>query len=280
METEVTKKDLERAVPAAREPKGKIFDALKERIEMELSRLLDTLAGDTVTRTMAEQPDTPKNIRLLTMFKDLACVTVFVNEMRGLDLVLTSTGFGVVSTQDTAPASQARVNALLDQLRKTKITLRCDIIGQLMNVEGWGMTACAAENVENLFWHVNMLEQYAGVHEVTPMAWNEAKSGAAYSDLLLRGSISNEYMDELLLQVRTNALTASNRYICSLCHRYMGMRISGRYKEAEGMLRNIIDHMERNASDYPTYHNSEAYKSNHIKPYENHAEDSAFHFVG
>ena len=38
--------------------------------------------------------------------------------------------------------------------------------------------------------------------------------------------------------------------------------------------------LEADLSLYPKYADSKAYRLNHFTPYENHAEDSAFHFVG
>ena len=97
---EITKNDFERAVPAAREPKGKIFDVMQDAISMRLDIIGRELLGDPGTAAVEEGTgSTADSLRLAV--RHLACVGAFLTEMRGLDLVLTATGFGEVSTKET-----------------------------------------------------------------------------------------------------------------------------------------------------------------------------------
>ena len=110
MNLEITKSDFEKAVPAAREPKGKIFEVMEDAIMAKVEQIGDSLLGEPGIAAVEDSENTLHDY-LRSAVKRLACVSAFLEEMRGLDLVLTATGFGVVSTQDTAPASKMRVDS-------------------------------------------------------------------------------------------------------------------------------------------------------------------------
>lgn len=75
---------------------------------------------------------TPTEERLL---ERAAILRTCYEETPGLDLVLTPTGFGIVSNQSTAPASPARVQALREQLRKGATTAE-DLLSVLLLAHG------------------------------------------------------------------------------------------------------------------------------------------------
>ena len=58
------------------------------------------------------------------------------------------------------------------------------------------------------------------------------------------------------------------------------MKIQGNHAAAMAYYRDIINTMERDLEHYQTYAGSSAYELNHLQPYENTAEKSAFHWVG
>ena len=89
-----------------------------------------------------------------------------------------------------------------------------------------------------------------------------------------------EYMEQLISQLTSNTLTDENRMVAVLCQRFIGAWIVNDHMLKEELYTRLINLMEADLSKYPAYAGSEAYKLNHFKPYENHAEDSAFHFVG
>ena len=104
----IAKTDLERAVPAAKEPKGHIFARLEAEIREEVQNIAEEFLGDVAVQVVNGDPEG----ELAMAVKNVACSSVFLRNLHNLDLVLTSTGFGVVSTNDTAPASKIRVDAL------------------------------------------------------------------------------------------------------------------------------------------------------------------------
>ena len=279
MNITITKQDFEHAIPAAREPKGKIFDLMKEAIDAKADLIGYQILGEVgVSAVEGGDGDTAAKLRQLVI--RLACVSAFLEEMRGLDLVLTATGFGVVSTQDTAPASKMRVDSLDGELRRKKRLLKGDLLTCLFRIEGWSNTSQRHANVETLFYYFPMLEQYAGISNPKPEDWDQNVPAMTGADSILRKHISDIYMEELLQQLTSNTLTNENRPVVVLCQRYIGGAIAQNRHMQEELYMRLINRLEADLSHYSTYAGSEAYRLNHIKPYENTQDSSAFHFVG
>lgn len=275
----ITKSDFEKAVPAAREPKGKIFEVMQDAIMDKLELIGESLLGEPGIAAVEDTANTSHDY-LRSSVKRLACVSAFLQEMRGLDLVLTNTGFGVVSTNDTAPASKMRVDALEGELRRKERMTRSQVVRLLFKVEGWSDTGQRKINVETLFYDFAMLERFAGIYNPKPEDWDLNTPAMAAADSYLRKHIGNAYMDELLTQATSCTVSGPNIYVILLCQRYIGSWIAQNQRLKEEIYMQIINHLEADISLYPTYADSEAYRLNHFKPYENHADDSAFHFVG
>lgn len=279
MQLKITKTDFERAVPAAREPKGKIFDVMQNAIMNKVEVIGCHILGEPGIAAVESSESTMGEI-LRPLVKQLACVMAFLEEMRGLDLVLTATGFGVVSTNDTAPASKMRVDALDGDLRRKEWLLRSDLLTHLFKVDGWANTEQRHINVCTLFYRFTMLEQYAGISRPKPEDWSTNVPAMLAADSYLRKHIGYDYMEELLQQLTSNNLSGSNLPVAVLCTKFIGAWIAQNHQLKEELYIRLINRLEADLSLYPKYADSKAYRLNHFTPYENHAEDSAFHFVG
>ena len=272
----ITKTDFEKAVPAAQEPSGSIFEVMEDAINNEVANIESEVLGDLGAQAVEAGTDTI----LVQTVKRLVCVRAFLGEMRSLDLVLTPTGFGVVSTNDTAPASKQRVDALDGQLRRQVRLLLGVLLNRLFTVGGWNTQPQRQWQVQTLFFSIQMLEKYAGVNHPKPEDWDVAVPVMLTADMFLRKHLGNAYMDELIQQLTGNVITTENAPIIMLCQQYIGACIAQNTRLREETYMRIINRLEADISLYPTYADGEGYRLNHYKPYENHAEDSAFHFVG
>lgn len=279
MQLEITKTDFERAIPAAREPKGKIFDVMQDAIRNKAEVIADGFLGEPgIAAVEAGTGNVAERLRYEV--KQLACIMAFLEEMRGLDLVLTATGFGVVSSNDTAPASKMRVDALDGQLRRSERFTRSRLLRELFRIEGWSGTAQRHDNVPTLFWAFSFLEQYAGISYPKPEDWDVNVPVMLAADSHLRKHIGHAYMEELLQQLTSSSLSADNSPVVVLCQKFIGACIAQNHQLKQEIYMRLINLLEADLSTYHTYAESEAYSLNHFTPYENHAEDSAFHFVG
>ena len=276
MNLEITKSDFEKAVPAAREPKGKIFEVMEDAINYEVVKIESQVLGDVGAQAVEAGTDSA----LVQTVKRLACVRAFMNEMRGLDLVLTATGFGVVSTQDTAPASKMRVDSLDGQLRRQERLLLGTLLDRLFRVEGWNQQPQRRWNVQTVFFTLSNLEMWAGINHPKPEDWDMNIPSILAADAFLRKHIGNAYMDELIASMTSYSLSEDDALIVIFCQQFIGAWIAQNHRLKEEIYMRLINRLEADLSLYPTYADSEAYRLNHFTPYENHAEDSAFHFVG
>ena len=272
----ITKADFEKAVPSAREPSGSIFEVMEDAINNEVANIESQVLGDVGAQAVEAGTDTV----LVQTVKRLACVRAFMSEMRSLDLVLTTTGFGVVSTNDTAPASKMRVDALDGQLRRQDRLLLGSLLDRLFRVSRWNLQPQRQWTVQTLFFCIQQLEQFAGINHPKPEDWDTNYPTVMAADAYLRKHLGNAYMDELLAQLTSHSLTSQNIHIVILCQQYIGACIAQNTRPKEAVYTRMINRREADLSQYSTYANGEGYRLNHFKPYENHAEDSAFHFVG
>lgn len=276
MELAITKQDFDKAIPAAREAKGHVFNAVEPFIKTELQYLEDRYLGESGAQAVTNDADSI----LANIVKYLACIRAFLSQLRGLDLVLTDTGFGVVSTNNTAPASKQRVDALDGQLRRQERLLLGSLLNQLFNVSRWSLTPQCRFAVQTLFFCIQQLEQWAGINNPKPEDWDTAVPTILEADSFLRKHLGNAYMDELIEKMTSHQLDNYSTPIVLLCQQYIGACIAQNIRLREETYMRLINHLETDLTHYSSYANGEGYRLNHFKPYENHADDSAFHFVG
>ena len=270
----ITKDDLNLAIPAAKEPKGTIFAKLEDKINEEIGDIAVDKLGDVGIAAVNSEPKGKLAICVLS----LASVEVFLREMRGLDLVLTETGFGIVSTNNTAPASKMRVDALDGELRVKRLHLMDELLEECFKLEGWYQQGLVI--IDTLFCCFKFLRQFSGLQAPISKDWENAATTILDTDRWLREKISDEFMDELIGKMAKNSLSEKERGVVHQIRRIIGVAIQGNKGTAYEYFRRLMNTLEGDLESFGTYASSDAYECNHFKPYENRQEDSAFHFVG
>ena len=270
----ITKDDLNLAIPAAKEPKGTIFAKLEDKINEEIGDIAVDKLGDVGIAAVNSEPKGKLAICVL----GLASVEVFLREMRGLDLVLTETGFGIVSTNNTAPASKMRVDALDGELRVKRLHLMDELLEECFKLEGWYQQGLVI--IDTLFCCFKFLRQFSGLQAPISKDWENAATTILDTDRWLREKISDEFMDELIGKMAKNSLSEKERGVVHQIRRIIGVAIQGNKGTAYEYFRRLMNTLEGDLESFGTYASSDAYECNHFKPYENRQEDSAFHFVG
>ena len=136
MEITITKSDFEQALPVGAAANDSVYESVKPAIGRQLAFSNDALLGVAGMTYIEERGE---DSTLMKWYKQLVCLSAFLNVLRQLDLVLTPTGFGVVSNDNLAPASKQRVDALEGQLRTQYWkTLAMTLNG--LRSENWGAT--------------------------------------------------------------------------------------------------------------------------------------------
>ena len=273
----ITKEVFERYVPAAKMPErnSSVFNRLQQQFVAAYAMMIRTLVSPRCEAVL----DT--NDRLKNLAIPLVCIDAFVRTCRSLDLVLTATGFGIVSTESTAPASKSRVDALIEELSLQELDLIDEMIQELMAVEGWGQTDQAQMRVPTFFYRPSQMS--LTTLKMTTDNWHRATGLASTASALLRNEISDEYMDELLLKLRTASMGNADTIVAQKCVAFMVDFISmyelngGRANEL--LLRQVVHQLETYRDSYPTYTSSTLYARRHAERYKNKKEDPTFFFM-
>ncbi len=270
----ISKQDFDAAVPAAKEPKGIVFARMEPFIRSEMQQLCNSVLGD-IGITFVNNNQESETAK---MVKGVVCMKALANNMRSMDLVLTPTGFGVVSTNDTAPASKMRVDALDGELRVNILKAEGSLLQELFKVSRWYQSGCYI--LDTLFYHFDFLTRFAGMQSPVAKDWEAAHPLIVEADAAIRNRISDEYMEELIRKECTATYSTADLTVIFQIRRIIGSAIRGDRATAEEYLRRLICNMERNLEAFETYASSQAYRVNHYEPYKNTQESGTFHFVG
>ncbi|MGP1465277.1 MAG: DUF6712 family protein [Prevotella koreensis] len=273
---EITKEIFEKNVPAAKMPERNtsVYERMMTQFEVSYGNLI----RDVISEECKDSIDRDNELKRLAL--RAVCIDAFVRSCRSLDLVLTSTGFGIVSTESTAPASRGRVDALVEEMTIEELDIVDSIVGRMIKVEHWGKTEQAARCISTLFYSPKFLRLYTTL-PLTSQNWQFATGRAVTADTLLRNEISGEYMDELLSKIRTASLSNADITIVRTCRCFMGEFISRpeNPKPNKLILQEIVEQLEKYPDYYTTYNNSELFRKRHGKRYENKREDPTFFFM-
>lgn len=127
MDLTITKEEFESVLYVATSKHMEVFESVQPHIENATEDCIEEFFGSFST----------DNAKVIKCAKDYICVDAFLLVFRQLDLVLTPTGFGVVSNQTTSPASKQRVDALETQLRLIREKVKARLINRLTSTEDW-----------------------------------------------------------------------------------------------------------------------------------------------
>ena len=269
---EITKNDFETCVSVAVSAHVEVYEKVQPRFDWAFGECRDSVLGD-VGAEKAEEED---NTALAKTVRDWVCLKAFLDVFRQLDLVLTPTGFGVVSTQQMAPASKQRVDALVGQLRDSMLAVHGRLVALLCGVQGWGETLQAAENISSLFYDFRMMKRMVGP-SVSHLDWQQAQSLIREADEALRLKLSNEYMDALLDRVRCRTEDADDRPVIFLCREITALWITGEQKAVRMKMRRLLNMLDADPEKYPIYREF-GYPVNHHETYQNTEDSPAFFF--
>lgn len=275
---EITKDVFEANVPVAKMPERNtsVYERMKSMILTAYSMMVKTLVSPECEGALDGDPE------LKALAVRVVCLNAFVRSMRSLDLVLTATGFGIVSTESTAPASRTRVDALSEEMAVEELLAIDRMIQMLVKISGWGTTEQAKRRIPTLFYRPIFLKTCSGM-QLTSQNWQTAMGYAVSADAFLRGEVSEEYMDELLGKLRTASLGNADIIIVDKCVQFTGDFVSN-YELTKGMpnkrlLQSVMEQLESYPDSYPTYVKSRLYAKRHAERYQNRKEDTTFFFM-
>lgn len=240
-----------------------------DALEVAQSALVDNIIGeDLETRLEARESD---DARLLKMCQRVIAVEAFLKSIPEMDLVLTDSGFGVISNQDVAPASKERVASLtaglqakLDEAKDRLVTY---LLASDKYADDWRGTEQFTRLSDGLILTFAEFKDVAVYNPITkeayPHTWEEflrlngAMNVALTSDAA--SYISLEYAEELLEKIRDGETIVPNekKVLRSIKIGIAAISLGDRNLGIREIIK-ACAFMKANEADFPTYINSSA----------------------
>lgn len=273
MKIQISKDDFEQSILAATSSHSEVFESVEKHFEESYLRLSRQILGE-VGEEALETSDELREAVIKTV-----CLDAFLSVVRHLDLVLTPTGFGVVSNNEVTPASAARVEALIEQCRIALIVAQDTVMALLTDVPGWGSTLQAKQGIQTVLWSIEGYCYLTRQTSMTSKDWMAKLAAMQEADATLRKLVSDEQMDDIMCLVRGvregNEFEGSVRLMLSRCLIMLANDMLSAYSNERARLLRYLDaHLDK----FPLYADSSAYKANHFKEFNNEKSKPAFVF--
>ena len=270
---EITQKDFEGAMPAMAFPTPEIYDKVSPHLADSYELIAGHVLGDAGVSAL------DGNDTLLYVTRRVVCLDAVCRIFASLDIVATPTGFGVVSNQNTAPASASRVNALQKELRTALLRAQGWLATLLCAVEDWGSQAVATRVVPCLFFRFSQLRTFCGLPNATCDDWTAAQPKIIDADEFLRIHVGDALMDDLLQKTRTDTLGNMTEAANAMLEVVAAFILDNSYLKGV-KYRRLQRLLDSDLEKYSLYRDSSAYRLNHVEQYENTGDKAAFVFRG
>lgn len=276
MEITIKREDFERAVPAFRSPTPEVWNKVQRYVEG------CTANWQAIITTDATLPD-----KVAGYLATAICLRAAYNAVPQMDLVLTPTGFGIVSNQNTAPASRERVDALRLQLRRDACRLEDNVLSYLA---AHNLMTLRRSRVGSLLWTPSLCTLY-GIRtpeggevlreEFDAMATALHAASARVVDVispeLYAALVTRQYADDEGLVPDPSDKDMAYADAIVMARQLMAAHVMHGRGIADHT-RHLINYIEAHADQLDEYRLSPTYQARHTTQYENKQIDPSFFF--
>lgn len=276
MERTIKREDFERAVPAFRSPTPEVWNKVQRYVEG------CTANWQAIITTDATLPD-----HVAATLATAICLRAAYNAVPQMDLVLTPTGFGIVSNQNTAPASRERVDALRLQLRRDACQLEDHVLSYIAATD---MMTLRRSRANSLLWTPSLCTLY-GIRtpeggevlreEFDAMATALHAASARVVDVispeLYAALVTRQYADDEGLVPDPSPKESAYGEALLMARQLMAAHVMHGRGIADHT-RHLINYIEAHADQLDEYRLSPTYQARHTTQYENKQTDPSFFF--
>ena len=263
----ISQPSFEQYVPAFRDSQPSTFEAVRPMMEHYLS----------VAREQMAVPEDYPNQPLLEayVYKNAAAEAI-----PSLDLILTDSGFAVVSNQNLAPASRERVSALLNSLRRQASDARDLLLLDLCNTNWVNSKQCKLVRT-TLLWCPMLARRYGIVIKDTDPQNDFLLHLPAIEQAseMTTNIIGQQLMDFLISHQDEYSEKPAYVLVRESTRKYMSAVVQQNRRAAEAQRQYILKKIEILADELPEYKKSSTYRAAQAKNYENKQEDPTFFFA-
>lgn len=268
---EITKDIFEKYVPSAINSDDTLFLKVQAYFSGAEKNLQFRLLGDMTFEALPE----------LVQQEFTKCVVLSAMKaaIPDLDLVLTPTGFGVVSNNNLAPASKERVQNLMTSINQQALDSYEHIIALLARIPEW-YKAKGTSLIRSLFWNSSLLAEYCGQADPHFNDLVQLRPSILDAELLLKRRISPKLYDRLVMEDATNAAGIYVRELITLSRVAMALYIQRGANDPQWnkALNDVENFLEDNLAEFPEYQDSAAYRLKHMDTYQNDKHDTTYFF--
>ncbi len=274
----ISKSEIEAVCPSGMRPDDTLATELRAFFggaAMELAGL----CTDPILASVADLCDLDavaetKEERLCQAARRFVIAQGFYNAVPHLDLVLTPTGFGVVSNQNVAPASADRVERLRVQMKRQAMAAYEDALTVLREFDEWHASPQGIL-ARRLFWHSRFLAKF-GETDPTLETLRLYTPKLSKAEAVIRHLVSDAQFRLLIQEEATAGKDSTLLTAIDLCRNLAASLDDPR----EAVLHRdiLLRFLDDNIDHFAAYRASSAYAANHFQHYENKREDPCFFF--
>jgi hypothetical protein len=270
----INKSFFEQCVATATDATADVFEMVEPNFDTEIEYLEDFVLGFSLKHLDNED--------LVFLCKRFICFNAFAKLIPQMDLILTSTGFGVVRTENLAPASPERVSNLLRAISDAAADALDKLLFYLVKSQPseWGTKAQAITWVDSVIYTGLQLSVY-GIRERTHRSeLTTLRPKIMEAEDMVMHLLSPELYEALLIRIRTNNYDENGIWskLQVRIIEVIKLHIQQNAKAMKRQLDLLLKFVEENLVTFSAYAESSTYKANHYKPYENKKCDTTFFF--
>ena len=274
MEIIIERTDFERAVPAFRSPTPEVWNKVQRYV-----------AGCTANWQALITTDATLPDHVAASLVTAICLRAAYDAVPQMDLVLTPTGFGIVSNQNTAPASRERVDALRLQLRRDACQLEDGVLSylaahnlmtMLRSRAGsllWTPTLCTLYGIRTPEGREVLREEFDAM--ATALHAASARVVDVISPELYAALVKRQYAADAALTPDTTPAAYGAALL--MARQLMAAHVMHGPGIADHT-RHLINYIEAHADQLYEYRLSPTYQARHTTQYENKQTDPSFFF--
>ena len=277
----ITADQFEQLLPFVRAASEDVFT----KIEPSFGQTYCDLVTDIISAEH-ESEATQEGSPLLQQVTRYVILATFLDRLHSQDIIMTDNGFGVVSNDNIAPASQARVDALEHELTYSRDMARHNILNELRRVEGWAETEQALDNIRSFFWSPVQLRSYYYIdHKLTFDDLASFRPAIDTAENFLRKQLSDDLIDQMLGEERKAKFEPNHRQAKIKMLDFIALHLPKNSdiidkRDLHGSFESLLRFIEEHLDDFAKYRDSTAYKANHMQSYDNKTDDTTFFFAG
>lgn len=266
---EITKEDFEKHCYSATHCNNNVFEAVLPQIEIVQDNFFRELGLDIVENTTSRED---------TLIVGAVCCRAYADTIPHLDLVLTGSGFGIVSTDNITPASADRVNRLRTRLLDVYDDAVDRLISSLRAHTEWRDTDIAKNIFSTFFWAGEHYRK-AAFPDIYRRDCAKHRPLVSIAEAKLRGIVGDEMIDELLSAIRKNEISSLQTQLVTLIHGFISAEITEtNVADSRQLVQTMLRFLDCHIDSFPTYKASSAYEARKCTKFENKKENPTYFF--